>query len=158
MDKPIYIDWKNSAFILKDRKLNYWQDEMQTSAVGLYEEYTFKGASIYNDNVKITHGAQITSSKTTRPERITFIPPNTQLTSTQYFLTPADYYFKLNINCQSEVLPRNDKPGKKTTIYYEEYKQSNSPLIFRNYLSFSFIEITDQYYVPCSTNKCNLKI
>ena len=36
LDKPIYIDWKNSAFIYNSNKLNYWIDQTSAHPIAVY--------------------------------------------------------------------------------------------------------------------------
>ncbi len=43
---------------------------------------------------------------------------------------------------------RNDNPTKKTIIYLQNYSEENSPIAFRNFLTFSFDEsFKTEFYV-----------
>lgn len=144
LDKPIYIDWKNSSFIYNDNKLNYWVEETQTNISSYYGGYFYNGP-LLKPGFTINEGIQNSTSSTIKPERVTFIPPKSNYYRSQFYLLPVDYY-KVNLNCQTSVVPRNDKPNKKTTIYSEDFSFNNSPLRFRNYLAFSFAENSQQFF------------
>lgn len=144
LDKPIYINWKNSSFIYNDNKLNYWNEETQTSSTSYYVGYIYDGPLLL-PGIAINKGIQNSSSSTIKPEKVTFIPPKSNYYRSQFYLLPVDYY-KLNLNCNSLDVPRNDKPKKITTIYSEDFTMSNSPLRFRNYFSFSFTENAQNFF------------
>jgi hypothetical protein len=92
LDKPIYIDWKNSSFIYNGNKLNYWVDEQKSSFASYYGGYYYNGPSIRSSS---SIGIQTTSGSTVKPERITFLPPKSNFDRTQFYLLPIAYY---NIN------------------------------------------------------------
>jgi hypothetical protein len=145
LDKPIYIDWKNCSFIYNSNKLNYWVDEQQSALVGYYGGYYYDGPLI-KPGYSINEGIQVSASTTIKPERITFIPPKSYYYRSQFYLLPVAYY-KLNINKTSKsIVPRNDNPKKKTTVYEQTYDYANSPLKFRNYLAFSFTENATSFF------------
>jgi hypothetical protein len=143
LTKPIYLDWKNSAFIVNDRKLNYWIDETQTNQAGYYGAYFYSGPLIQPGGT-VNEGVQINTSSTIKPERITFIPPKSFSTRSQFYLLPISY-FKLAKNCKKTIEPRNDKPRKKTKVYSETYKLNDSPLRFRNFIALSFHENSQEF-------------
>jgi hypothetical protein len=151
--KPIYIDWKKSNFISNTNKFNYWDDETKTKGIaasfGQNRGYFYKGPllipylSIYE-----SASASLTSisSTTIKPERISFIPPKSITYKSPYFLTNSNYPDKNNFESRKES--RFDNPKKKTTIFYKTFTKENSPLIFRNFLTFSFSEdFKDEFYV-----------
>ena len=74
LDKPIYIDWKNSSFIYNSNKLNYWIDEQKTDYSSYYLGYYYKG-NLLPQGIILNEGIQNTTSVSIKPERITFIPP-----------------------------------------------------------------------------------
>jgi len=138
LNKPIYIDWKNSSYIVNDRKLNYWIDETQTNQAGYYGAYFYDGPLI-NPGFTVNEGVQISTSSTVKPERITFIPPKSYSTRSQFYLLPLPY-FKLDKDCKITIEPRNDNPGRKTKVYSETFQLNNSPLRFRNFIAISLTE------------------
>jgi hypothetical protein len=144
LDKPIYIDWKNSSFIYNDNKLNYWVDEAQTKSSSYYGGYYYSGPLI-KPGFTINEMTQNLSSSTIKPERITFIPPKSNCFRSQFYLLPISYY-NLKFDSNSFTVPRNDNPSKDIRVYYKVFNYDNSPLRFRNYLSFSFSENSQQYF------------
>lgn len=143
LDKPIYIDWKNSSFIYNSNKLNYWIDEQQSSIASYYGSYYYNGPLI-KPGFTINEGVQVSSSTTVKPERITFIPPKSYYYRSQFYLLPIDY-FKINDSLTKTVGPRNDNAKKKTIVYEKKYDNSSSPLKFRNYLAFTFTENSSDF-------------
>ena len=144
LEKPVYIDWKNSSFIYNDNKLNYWIEETQTNISSYYGGYFYKGP-LLGPGLIINEGYQNSTVTTIKPEKITFIPPKSNYSRTQFYLLPVNFY-KINFGCQASVVSRNDKPKKKTTVYSEEFSINNSPLNFRNYLAFTFSENSQQFF------------
>jgi len=143
LNDPLYIDWKNSSFIVNDKRLNYWVDEEQSSETSYYGAYFYNGA-LLKSGFSVTKGTTLTSSSTVKPERIALIPPKSFLTRSQFYLLPVEYY-KLNKNCNKSIEPRNDNPNKNTTIFFETFSNSNSPLRFRNYIAISFKEYSQDF-------------
>ena len=129
LDKPIYIDWKNSSFITNDNKLNYWIEETQTNIVSYYGGYFYNGA-ILKPGVTIQQGIQMASSTTIKLEKVTFIPPKSNYYRSQFYLLPGQHC-KLKKDSQSEIVSRNDNPDSKTKIYSDNFTIHNSPLRFQ---------------------------
>lgn len=145
LDVPIYIDWKNSAFIYNSNKLNYWLDEQTSTLISYFGGYAYNGP-IIRPGYTITQGVQSSTSKTIKPERITFIPPKSNYYRSQFYLMPVNYY-KLDTNNVSKlILSRNDNPKKKTIVYEKTFTYSTSPLKFRNYIAFSMSENASTYF------------
>lgn len=85
---PIYLDWKNSAFIPNDQMISYWQDvtntvgASSTTSLWLYSGVVSKGVS-----------------KSVHQERIGVIPPHSLITKNEFRLvknygdipTPGNY-------------------------------------------------------------------
>ncbi len=157
LDNPIYIDWKNSSFILDEKKLDYWMESEQINTVNIYKQYSvgssltgpFTGVAgkagyrtgIYSGS---SEGVSSTSTTSVKPERVTFIPPKSSYSRSQFYLMPFEY-FKLNFNCSLSVEKRNDNPKKSTTVLYQTFDESNSPFKFRNYIAIAFSESSNDY-------------
>jgi hypothetical protein len=145
LNKPIYIDWKSSSFIVNGNKYNYWVDEQQTSAVSLYGGYFYQGPLVA-PGFTANAGLQETVATSMKPEKITFIPPQSKYNRSQFYLFPFQY-FKLDTSVATGVtIPRNDNPKARTRIYIGKYNKSNTPLNFRNYLSYSFSENSTEFF------------
>lgn len=145
MDAPIYIDWKNSSFIYNSNKLNYWIDEQHSKLVSYYGGYYYNGPLLM-PGFTITEGVKASMSTTTRPERVTFIPPRSYYNRSQFYLMPIDYFKFDNNAMEKKIVPRFDKPQKNTTIYELNYGYVNTPLKFRNFITVSFSENTSNYF------------
>ena len=75
-EQPVFINWKNSAFIRNGNKMNYWNDDQitQTSSAAVHWGYgIYSGAS---------------KSKTSRKEQITSIPPHSKIERFTFYLQP----------------------------------------------------------------------
>lgn len=147
LSKPIYVDWKNSAFIHNGNKLDYWADQQHTSMISYYQGYSYGGPLIAAGFAEY-EGFQETSATTTSPERTTFIPPKAYYYRSQFYLMPLEYYAMNKETATKTLESRNDKPRKKTTVYEQLFDNISTPLNFRNFLSLSLTENgTDFFYV-----------
>lgn len=143
-NKPIYINWKNSSFIYNNVKLNYWIDEEQTNSSSYYGSYFYKGPLI-KAGTSFNEGIEYSQSNSVKPEKVTFIPPNSLYSRSQFYILPVDF---LKINADSFVkneVKRNDNPSKLTNIYTAHFNKDNSPLKFRNFLSIAFEENSNNF-------------
>jgi hypothetical protein len=162
LDKPLYIDWKNSSFICNEQKLDYWQEEFITKGISRnYTNLYYWGPTIIPAFLS-SSGTSISSSNTVKPERISFIPPKSIYNRSQFFLFPNNSY-EMNPKCKTLKEKRNDNPKKSTTIKYEDYNISNTPLKFRNYLALSLKEndasfyFVDNFFYLLSVKEMNYK-
>lgn len=144
LDKPIYIDWKNSSYIFNDMKMNYWTDEVVTQTTGSFVGFTYTGPLIKPDYA-LHYGTQESSSVASKPERITFIPPKSKFYKSSFFVVP---YLKFSMDSSKasvSIEARRDNPKKKTTVYQEVFEKNNSPIVFRNFIAITFSEISQEY-------------
>ena len=163
LDVPIYIDWKNSSFILNDNKYDYWIDETQTNINSYYGGYFYTGKPL-KPGVTINKSVSESVSQTIKPEKITFIPPKSNYYRSQFYLLPLKSY-NFNVDCLCNKVnwkyPANytayDNDRKANVCFYF-YSETNSPLRFRNYLAISmnensksFIFIDNGFYVSSIT-------
>ena len=146
LDKPLYIDWKKSSYIDNSVKLNYWIDEEKKKSLEYYGSYYYDGP-LLKPGYAISNTGGVSVSSTVKVERITFIPPSSNYYRSQFYILPINF-FKLDTKTPFKEVPRNDKPKKKTKVYEKSYSKENSPLVFRNFLSFSFSEnFENEFYV-----------
>ena len=153
-DKPIYIDWKKSTYINNSVKINYWEDvEIQnTASYGLA-----RNVNVYypllngSGNVQSSNSMSITKVK--KDERITFIPPKTVFTK-----APVRIYAlrenPMGLDSDFIEVSRFDKPKKKTKVYQQSFDKDSTPLVFRNFLTYSFqedfeaeVNVDNEFYV-----------
>ncbi len=153
LDKPIYINWKNSSFIYNSLKLNYWIDEQQTTFSNYYGSYFYKGPLI-KSGYTLSEGVQTGQSNIIKPEKTTFIPPQSFYYRSQFYILPSEYFLTNSDSFEKTTVIRNDDSSKKTNIYTLNFKEENSPLKFRNFLSISleensnnFIYIDNSFYL-----------
>lgn len=172
LDKPIYIDWKNSSYIYNGVKLDYWLDEFKSlsttstttstksssykAIVSQYNGYLYTGQPIKIGEVTgNTNGYSSSSSGSTtienssslaiRPERVTFIPPKSYYYRSQFYLQPSLY--AMNHKTATVVsLQSNQHPEKTDTVYQKDFSYAESPLKFRNYLAISFSENSENFF------------
>lgn len=140
LNVPIYIDWRKSSYIDNDIKLNYWEDVERTNSI--YASYYFN-SSLYR-----TRSSLSTSSSTmVKEERITFIPPKSKYTRSQFYILPRSFTV-LNKNSPYTETALREGSKRTTKVYYKEYNKSDTPRVFRNFLSFSLTEkFTNEFYV-----------
>lgn len=145
LNKPIYIDWKNSSFINNSNKIDYWIDETQKSTIDYFSSYLYRGP-LLKPGFAVQSGTQFSTSTEVKPERITFIPPKSNYYKSQFYLLPIECYKLNSDSINTTIEPRRDRPKKNTTIYSQDFSSSNSPLIFRNFLAFAFSENSKEFF------------
>lgn len=138
-NKPLYIDWKKSAYIDNKVKLSYWIDEETTKLLEYYGNYYFyQGISV---------GSVSATTSKVRAERIVFIPPLSNIYRSQFYILP-DKYFEVDKKWTFKELPNNENPNKKTKVYMKSYSKTDSPVLFRNFLTFSgYEDLRTEFYV-----------
>lgn len=146
LDKPLYIDWKKSSYIDNSVKLNYWVDEEKTKSLSAYGSYYYDGPLLKPGYAISTAGVASISS-IVKEERITFIPPSSNYYRSQFYILPINF-FKLDTKTDFDEVPRKDKPKESTKLYKATFTKEESPLVFRNFLTFSFSEdFESEFYV-----------
>ena len=150
LNKPIYIDWKNSSFIYKSEKFNYWIDETNTN--GSSVQSNVLGKNILNPYDRNIYGASVglIKLKSVKAERITFIPPQSGISSETSY-----YQFKLiKSNVEYNVDPKKAKKISTPNLYrknktlkgYEYlYDEDNTIISFRNYIAITSTENSNQF-------------
>ncbi len=160
LDKPIYLDWKNSSFIYNGEKNNFWIEESNT--VGSSVKSSQIGRNAFNAFDRNLYGLSfgLLSQKTVKAERITFIPPKSGISSNiayyQFRLTKTDSHFRVDPTKATKISVKDltKKKEKFRSGYLYSYNESNSFISFRNYLALSFAEnssifnfIDNKFYV-----------
>ena len=143
LNVPIYIDWKKSNYISNVLKFDYWSDKEVMK--GKTSGYSYR----YDGPVSVPYmrlyGSTI-NSETVKPERITFLPPKTVIYKSSYLLIT-----ETTIDPQGGTPIKIQEPfnGKGTyVIYKKSFSRTYSPLIFRNFLTYSTSEnFKDEKYV-----------
>ncbi len=125
LKKPLYINWKESAFIKGTDFLPYWQDQYVANGY-MYRKW-FDWDAYFNLIGSYTY------SVAKRDEQIAFLPPGTELYQFEFMARP-DAFGSLNKGSREEIKANK---GKKTIGVKHQFKEEESPLRFRNYLTFS---------------------
>jgi hypothetical protein len=151
LDKPMYLDWKNSSFIYNGEKNNYWIEE--TNTVGSSIQSSQVGRNAFNAFDRNVYGLSfgLLSQKTVKAERITFIPPKSGISSNiayyQFRLTKTDLHYRVDPTKATRISVKDltKKKEKFRLGYIYTYNESNSIITFRNYLALSFAENSNQF-------------
>lgn len=138
LKKPLYIDWKKSSYVQNGIKLNYWEDETVTKGI----EKTVGRVAYYNFYVKTS----INHSVTSKPEKVTFIPPNSNYIKRTFHILPIR---ELEVKNYSSIeVPKINYKYKKNKAFEKKFTKVESPVIFRNFITMSYDEnFTDEFYV-----------
>jgi len=148
LNVPLYLDWRKSSFIQNNSKNNYWEDIIETKTIG--SNLGFSKSQNLNTNLWNLNsiGLSAFASIVTKPERITFIPPSTLIPQDKFTLYPKSYY---SFRGKPEIKEQIFNSKKVCKIQLENYNTQNSPLIFRNFLTFSTTEnFTSEFYIDNS--------
>ncbi len=144
--KPLYVDWKKSSYIDNTIKLDYWVDKEISKSIEFYSGYYYNGP-LTAPGLAVNAGSNVKVSTSTNLERITFIPPRSNHSRSQFYILPRSF-IKLDRDTKFNEVPRNDKPKKNTKVYAKSYGLLESPRIFRNFLTFSYTEdFKEEFYI-----------
>lgn len=142
LDVPVYIDWRKSSYISGMEKFDYWTDQTlvegnaTTSTNGFINK---KGILPDFSSVSNTNFSQTI----TKIERITFLPPQTSITISKFFLKPSGKY-----NLVSDKVQNIKSEHSKKSIQVVKCSKEDTPLTFRNYISWSLTEdFSTEYHV-----------
>lgn len=143
--KPIYIDWYKSSYISNSSRYQYWTDKVKTeSSFNAVAVSSYRYSPLF-PTVTGYSGGSVSSQ--TKQERISFIPPRSYIERTGYSLK-KDYFNQWGKDYTKKIEPRFDRPKIKTTVSTKDFTRENSPLDFRNFLTFSFKEdFSSEFYV-----------
>ena len=154
LDKPIYIDWKNSSFVYNDAKLDYWNDNETYYTVGIYKSLAYQGNLILPD-FSTSEGVSVSTTQKVKPERVTFIPPKSNYYKSSFNILPLHYVM---VNYKDSAVQRNDNLKKKTILHIKRFFNNSSPIRFRNFLALSLSEnfqnvfyVDNEFYVSSIT-------
>ncbi|MBL0310517.1 MAG: hypothetical protein IPP77_12850 [Bacteroidetes bacterium] len=136
--KPIYIDWKKSAFINSNVKLSYFMEKetTNTQSVSVGSSYLYSNIFNWSRWYSLGLGVGTSNSTTIKEERISFIPPHSVSSRTTFKILPGSF-IKLN-NVPKEILKDHNVKGKVMTATKE-----TSQIFFRNFLTYSTKESFD---------------
>lgn len=146
---PIYIDWKKCSYISNSFKSDYWTDIEYATTKSLNNSY------FYNPNIKsknqnllgTTFGTSSTTTK--RDERITFIPPKSYISKSDFVIYPFQ-----EVDLSKGALLDSNLESENKKVFFKTFNKQTSPVVFRNFLSYSVSEsflselyIDNEFYV-----------
>ncbi|GAB3950975.1 hypothetical protein GCM10028805_30150 [Spirosoma harenae] len=125
LNKPLYIDWKRSSFIIGQEKVDYWYDVADVNFEGTTLRYNrYRSSTSFNGQIA-------------KEDRISFIPPQTKLDKKQFVIVPSGTV-RLTGQFKTEQEPSKSTDSKKPVdVNIYTYQANESPLTFRNYLTLS---------------------
>lgn len=139
-EKPIYIDWKKSSFILQGNKYDYWIDEVVTKSKAYYGGYQLSALNRDYSWASAQIGISLGASASQRPERVTFIPPNSAITVAKFSLFQPSQYFSMKSSHCKQIEIKEKEKSKTINTCELLYSKENTHFTFRNYLTYSTTE------------------
>lgn len=142
LSTPLYIDWKKSSMIRNGNKIDYWKDGVTSS--GSFTGRLYSGTITPNSIYSIGSGQY--SFESIKPERVTFLAPNSSITRVQNKLFNS---IKTIVSKPYLKKKLNKYDGSSTKeVEYKNYDPTVTPLLFRNFLSISTTEtFTNEKYI-----------
>lgn len=123
LNVPIYIDWKKSSLIVGNTSIPYWQDEdkinSNSSGININKERKLSMSNTQSNGVII------------HLDRITFIAPLSNFDVNGFDLSNFTYW---GFN------EKNGIKDQKKNITTWTYTNSNTPLVLRNFITYSLTE------------------
>ncbi|MEZ0486031.1 hypothetical protein [Fibrella aquatica] len=134
LNKPLYVDWKRSAFIIGQNKLDYWYD---VAAVNLYGAAYTNTYARYFRNWSTSNSTIALNGQISKENSVDFIPPGTKLTKDQFVLIPGPALVLPGQYSTERVASTDSLNRKPVDVQTYQYTPDTSPLKFRNYLTLS---------------------
>jgi hypothetical protein len=144
MDRPIYVDWKRSAFISENKRASYYTDKTTTNYTAVSNSWTnvfLNNYSLISPLVSANANTIVNGTGTTvKEERITFIPPHSYILK-RFYPMLGHIYFDIN-NRETNDTIINDRRA------YVTRPKKLDAISFRNFVTYSFSEdFKDEFYV-----------
>ena len=135
LDSPITIDLNNSHFIKDGISYEYWYDEEVTNS-------TYKSSSVSTiarltnsrNNYGYSASAGVMASKKIKTKQILHIPPKSSININKFTISNTVIF-----DCEFNTSPQSLRNSNTKAFGIE-----NSPLLFRNYISYTTKGIVDQ--------------
>lgn len=121
LTRPLYIDWKRSVLMIDKDQIPYWRD---VSDVNLSSGSNSRYSSV-------------TGGTISKADQIGFILPQTRIEKRQFVVVPTGSLYLTGNPTIVEEKPLNPLLKKPVKVNVYNYGADESPLQFRNYLTFS---------------------
>jgi hypothetical protein len=143
MNRPIYIDWKRSGFIINGQRYQYWSDETNILAISSGVSTLYRIGNL----PPIAKSEGLTQATSSKPERVTFLIGNSSYTPSNVFkLILNDRKIEMSSPVDTFMAsPQSSSSYDTYTVKQQYYESGQSPLIFRNYITYSFDETFASY-------------
>ncbi|GAB4038798.1 hypothetical protein GCM10028809_58080 [Spirosoma gilvum] len=125
LNKPLYVDWKRSSFIIGQDKVDYWSDVSDVNLTGSASRYSRYASPVY------------LSGTISKQDPIAFIPPQTRLEKKQFIVVPQGSVRLTGPSTTEQEKAKWTDRKKPVDIINYAYSVDQSPLTFRNYLTLS---------------------
>ena len=126
LNRPLYIDWQRSSFIIGQDKIEYWRDIADVQLAG----------SSYGSRYS-RYSTNYLAGTITKDDKVSFIPPQTKLEKRQFVIVPGGTVPVTGM-FKTEQEPSNIIGRRKPVdVMVYSYAPDQSPLTFRNYLTLS---------------------
>jgi hypothetical protein len=126
LSTPIYVDWKKSSVVINEKRLSYWKDKA-----------TIQG-TIDTESTRIggfVSGSGVIDGTIEKTEHVSFIPPQSYVSVSPYFLKSAP--FELTQSGKEKM----ESHSTRRTKY--AFDQHNTPFQFRSFVTLSTSENFD---------------
>ena len=131
LNRPLYVDWKRSSFIIGQKTFYYWDDVANVNLAT--SGYTYRYGK---SNVSSTSSS--TAGTISKDLPVAFIPPHTKIDKRQFIVFP---YGTVPTPGTSTVIQESARGAanrkKSISVRINTYSADQSPLTFRNYLTLS---------------------
>lgn len=141
-DRAIYIDWFKSSMVLQGVRHPYWKDLQVMSSNGVSQALSMTKRNNQSpfspfDLSSLSIEAHSSLTVVSKQERISFLPPKARLVvETPHNLVDSIF----TKNWEEREVQASYNPNRSTMVKVKTFDRSNSPLAFRNYMSWSFTE------------------
>lgn len=126
LNKPLYVDWTNSALIIDGKTVSFWQDIAHLS--GSSQGYTIKG------QYGIYYSVGDLSGTIYKDEKVSFVAPESYVKATRFHLRTR--FFNTDHNISEKKVNFSSANGLDRGKKYT-FSRENTPLEFRSYLTLS---------------------
>ena len=130
IDKPVFLDLKNSFISINNFKKDFWSDVSQLNG-----DLTFKQ---YKSITFTTHNP--INASLSRPDRIIMIPPNSVDNIKTGVSLQTQPFLMDSFQSKNEVVAANWTKNKKTLIKSADFNNQSSPSHIRFFLTISKTE------------------
>lgn len=137
LDKPIYIDWKNSFYKNAEHTLSYAPEiVINNENKSFYERYAFEGRFLHSIDYEMNYNSATSNEFATKVEDVTEIKPYGYYMRLKYHLvTKPIYTFTEDAKKLSE--PSYDNAASFITVYEQTFDKATSPFVFSSNVVFS---------------------